>query len=120
MVDQAEMQAGIPQSGAGTALTRGLQGVERSLRQRERHVRPGGHLRNSAEELSSPWLREAAGIADFETLEVGQRINPTASLVLLDCRLAKGPAAGAARQDKNQSARETDTQGGDGIGHVAL
>jgi len=46
--------------------------------------------------------------------------NPTASLILVDSRLAKGPAAGAARQDKNQSARETGTQGGDGIGHVTL
>jgi two-component system, chemotaxis family, CheB/CheR fusion protein len=46
--------------------------------------------------------------------------NLTASLILLDCGLTKGPAAGTAWQDENQSARETDTQGGDGIRHVAL
>ena len=47
-------------------------------------------------------------------------VNPTASLILLDCRLTKGPAAGTAWQDENQSARETDTQSGDGIRHMAL
>jgi hypothetical protein len=46
--------------------------------------------------------------------------SPTASLILLDRRLTKVPAAGTAWQDENQSAREPDTQGGDGIRHVAL
>ncbi len=46
--------------------------------------------------------------------------NPTASLILLDNRLTEGPAAGTAWQDENQSARETNSQGGDGIRYVAL
>ena len=45
---------------------------------------------------------------------------PTASLILLDNRLTEGPAAGTAWQDENQSARETNSQGGDGIRYVAL
>jgi hypothetical protein len=36
--------------------------------------------------------------------------NFMTSPVLLDCRLTKIPAAGTAWQDRNQSARETDTQ----------
>jgi hypothetical protein len=46
--------------------------------------------------------------------------NPTASLILLDNRLTEGPAAGTAWQDENQSARETNSQGGDGLRYVAL
>jgi hypothetical protein len=47
-------------------------------------------------------------------------LSPTASLILLDNRLTGGPAAGTAWQDENQSARETNSQGGDGIRYVAL
>ena len=60
------------------------------------------------------WLKEKFSV--FTDL----LISPTASLILLDNRLTEGPAAGTAWQDENQSARETNSQGGDGIRYVAL
>jgi hypothetical protein len=62
---------------------------------------------------------EAISLADHEESAAAQP-NPTASLILLDGRLTEGPAAGTAWQDENQNAGETNTQGGDGIRHVAL
>ena len=52
--------------------------------------------------------------------ELRERLNPTASLVLLDFADLWSAATGAPWQDQHQRAREADTQRGDGIRHVAL
>src|ERR1700761_8772401 len=72
MIDQSEMQTGVPKLRACTAFVGALDRVEHALRQRERHVRPGRHVGHGAKETRPPGLGKPAGTADLQALQIPQ------------------------------------------------